>query len=87
MWNLAWLLVIPVFLATRRWPRFAVAWIAAAAVPQFVAAYETVDRYVRSGWSDGLEIFTFLWPIGMTGAFAIAAVLAAQLRRRHPTTS
>ena len=82
VWNLAWLLVVPVFVATRTWPRLAVAWVAAAALPQFVAAYVTVARYVRSGWSDGLEIFAFVWPIFMTGAYAVAAVLAARLRPR-----
>ncbi|MEJ5944739.1 hypothetical protein WDZ17_05455 [Pseudokineococcus basanitobsidens] len=61
---------------------------AALVVPHVAVAALVVARYRWSGWSDGLEVFAFLHPLGL---FAVAVVVLVvtgvvdALRRRRRT--
>jgi hypothetical protein len=46
-------------------------------------ASTTVERYVTSGWADGLESLAYVQPVLMTGAYLLAAGLAVVLARRQ----
>ena len=81
-WWAAYLLVVPVFLVARRYPRLAAVGAFIAAVPQFITAYVYVVRFGESGWGDGLESFAYLYAFSMTILFAGAAVLGLISGRR-----
>lgn len=78
--SLAWLLVPVVgttaYLST---PWGILAGLAATA-SQLYGAAETVHRYRVSGWADGLEVFAYLWPIGVLGLSAVAVLVGALAR-------
>jgi hypothetical protein len=76
------LLAVPIFLVSR-WS----GWLGAATVLvagglQMVIAEVTVDRYVSSGWSDGLEAFAYVYGLAEALLFAVAAVVGWVLGRR-----
>ena len=83
VWSLGFLLVVPVFLAVRANPWVMPAALLAASWPQFSVASTTVERYVTSGWADGLESLAYVQPVLMTGAYLLAAGLAVVLARRQ----
>jgi hypothetical protein len=56
------------------------------AVSQFLAMAETVRRYDESGWSDGLEVLGYLFPISLTvvllGCVLVGGLVGRWRRRR-----
>ncbi len=87
-WYTGFLLAVPLFVASMRYPRFAVAFVVAALIPQVILPAVVVDRYASSRWGDGLEYFGYLIPILMVPFFAGVATFGALLgrsRRRPPT--
>jgi hypothetical protein len=81
--TLGLLLVVPIFLIGFRsvWSGLAAA--AACGLAQFVLAGVTVERYVASGWSDGLEGLAYLAALLVSGLFVGAALLGFGLGRRR----
>ncbi|MFI7577450.1 hypothetical protein [Micromonospora sp. NPDC049497] len=78
-WLAGFLLFVPVYLASRRYPKLAVVAVIAAVGPQFALPAVVVDRYVEGGWGDGLEGFGYVLPILMTPVFAVAAAAGAAI--------
>jgi hypothetical protein len=82
--QLSWLVVPLLGVAAALSVRVALLGTAAVSVTQFLAMAETVHRYRESGWSDGLEVLGFLFPIALT-VVALGAVLVGWLvGRRSP---
>lgn len=73
-WSTAFLLVPLLGVAAVLWWPVAVLGAALTVGIHTVAAAVTVHRYQESGWSDGLEVFSYAWPLGHA-AFGGAAVL------------
>src|SRR5690606_30874958 len=63
-WNAAWLMVPLAGVAAALWVWGGVLTVVLAALAHTVAATITIQRYDASGWSDGLEVLSYLWPIG-----------------------
>ncbi len=76
-------LVVPVFCCAWLWPRAGGAAVLAAVVPQVATAHRVVSRYQESGWGDGLEVLSYLLPIIVGVACAIAALAGWGLRRHQ----
>jgi hypothetical protein len=74
-WNVGWLLVVPVFIGARMFPKIALPLALCAGLPQFVVAYVVVQRYRDSGWSDGLEVLSYVQAAAMAVAFLAAALV------------
>jgi hypothetical protein len=57
------------------WPTAAVGW-AGAVTALWWGGSETVNRYVESGWSDGLEVFVYIVPVtaGIGGLILLLAL-------------
>jgi hypothetical protein len=81
--TVAWLLVIPVWVAGRAVPAHWRLWAALAALPQWLLALRVVQRYHETGWSDGLETFAFVGAFALTVAFVAAARAGARSQRPH----
>jgi hypothetical protein len=79
-WMLAWVLPALVGVATWWWPRAVLLAGTCALAPQFLVGVVVVWRYRVSGWSDGLEIFVFLYPSLLAALCAVAFGLAEWLR-------
>jgi len=87
-WNLGFALAVPVYLATRASYWFAPAAVLIATVAQLYIADTVVERYLESGWGDGLESLSYAWAIAMGVFFALAAVggvVVTHVRRRRET--
>ncbi len=82
-WWAAYLLAVPVFLASRRYPRLAVVAVLIASVPQWATAHIYFVRFSDSGWGDGLESFAYVYAVSMTLLFAGAATLGAVTGHRR----
>ena len=80
--QLSWLVVPLLGVAAVFSVRAALIGTAAVSVTQFLAMAETVHRYRESGWSDGLEVLGFLFPIALT-VVALGAVLVGWLVGRR----
>jgi hypothetical protein len=76
-WYVAFLLVVPVYVAARRSLLMALPAVAAAAVPQFVVASIGVDRLVAD---EGLASLVYVVPILMTLGYLLAALVGGTLR-------
>jgi len=76
--QLSWLAVPLLGIAAASSARVALLGTAGVAVAQFLAMAETVHRYRESGWSDGLEVLGYLFPITVT-VVALGAVLVGWL--------
>lgn len=76
--QLSWLAVPLLAVAAASSVRVALLGTAGVAVTQFLAMTETVHRYRESGWSDGLEVLGYLFPITLT-LVALGAVLVGWL--------
>jgi hypothetical protein len=74
-WNAGWLLVVPVFFGARAHPKAAWPLVLCAGLPQFVVAYVVVQRYRDSGWSDGLEVLSYVQAAAMAIAFLAVALI------------
>jgi hypothetical protein len=76
-WNASWLLVVPLFVGARRFPRLGVVMFVCAAVPQFVVAAVVSSRYSSVGGETDLAFgdLGMLLALGMTIAFGAAAAL------------
>ena len=83
--HLSWLLAPLLGVTASLSARVALLGVVGVAVSQFWAMAETVDRYQESGWSDGLEVLGYLFPITLT-LVSLGAVLVGWLvgRRRRP---
>jgi hypothetical protein len=79
-WMLAWVLPVLVGVATWWWPRAALLAGTCALAPQFLVGLVVVWRYRAFGWSDGLEIFVFLYPSLLAVLCAAVYGLAEWLR-------
>lgn len=90
-WMLAWVLPVLVGVATWCWPRAALLHATSALAPQFLVGVVVVWRYRVSGWSDGLEIFVFLYPSLLAtlcaAAYGIAEWLRSVRSRRRGVTN
>jgi hypothetical protein len=83
--QLAWVAVVLVAAAA------ALSWVGGlvaavlASIPQWWAMARAVARYDESGWSDGLEVLGYLYPILFTLVSLGTAFVGAALgrRRRH----
>lgn len=66
------------------WP--AVLGLVGAVAAEVYGGAETVDRYAKSGWGDGLEVFVYLYPIALAigGAIAILVGWLVRRSRRRP---
>ena len=83
--QLTWL-VFPV-LAVCAWfsVRVALVGVLGATVPQWLAMTETIGRYHRSGWADGLEVLGYALPLGVLllgGVSVLVGGLLGRARRR-----
>jgi hypothetical protein len=76
-WNAAWLLVVPLFVGARRFPRLGIVLFLCAAVPQFVVAAVVSSRYSSVGGETDLAFgdLGMLLALGMTVAFGSTAAL------------
>jgi hypothetical protein len=72
-WWAGFLLVVPVYMVSRRHPRAAVVCVIVALAPQFALPTIVIDRYADTGWGDGLEGSGYVAPVLMTLLFAVAA--------------
>ena len=82
-WYAMLMLCVPIWWLTRT-----VEWVAAlaAVVPTYATfhvANTVVDRYARSGSSDGLEVFSYAISFGHA-VFFVSVAASGILRRRHP---
>lgn len=88
--QLAWLVVPLLGTAAASSVRAALIGTAGVSVTQFWAMAETVDRYRESGWSDGLEVLGYLFPITLTvvslGAVLLGWLLGSRSRRARTET-
>jgi hypothetical protein len=69
------LLAIPIFVIGFRSVWFGLAAALACGVTQLVIAEVTVERYVDSGWSDGLEGLAYIYALFVAGLFVGAALI------------
>jgi hypothetical protein len=75
-WNASWLLVVPLFVGARRFPRLGILLFFCAAVPQFVVAAVVSSHYSVGGETDlAYGDLGMLLASGMTIAFGAAAAL------------
>lgn len=85
--QLSWVVAPLLGLAAFFSARVALLGLALVAVSQFWAMTETVARYDESGWSDGLEVLGYLFPIALTvvavGCVAIGGFVGRRSRRRQ----
>jgi hypothetical protein len=85
--QLSWLVVPLLGVAAASSARVALLGTTGVAVTQFLAMAETVHRYRESGWSDGLEVLGFLFPIALTvvalGAVLVGWLVGSRSRRRQ----
>lgn len=81
-WAAGWLLVVPVGLLGWVRPGLAPLGVLAAAVPPFVVAYVSEQRALDSGWSQGLDVFGYIYAAAMTLGFVGAACCGRSLGRR-----
>lgn len=86
-WAAGWLLVVPVGLLGWARPVLAPLGVLAATVPPFVVAYVSEQRALDSGWSQGLDVFGYIYAAAMTLGFVGAALLGWQLSRRSTVGS
>lgn len=87
-WMAGFLLAVPLFLASMRYPRWTVAFVVAALIPQVILPTVVVERYASTRWGDGLEFLGYLAPVLMVPLFAGLAAAGALLgrhRQRRPT--
>lgn len=85
-WNLAWLLVPLTGVAAALWLPAGLVAAALSVVAHSVAATVTVRRYDAGGWSDGLEVLSYLWPLGHLVLGLVAVVVGGLIgrSRRRP---
>ena len=76
------LLVVPIFLTARVSGWFGSAAALVAGFLQFVIADVTVERFVDSGWSDGLEGLAYVYALFVAMIFAAAALVGWFTTRR-----
>jgi hypothetical protein len=82
------LLAVPIFLISWVSGRLGVLAALTAGFCQFVIAEVTVQRYVDSGWSDGLEGLAYLYAFFVAAGFLVVALVAWFFgRRRRARTS
>ncbi|MER6592727.1 hypothetical protein ABT214_12900 [Micromonospora purpureochromogenes] len=72
-------LFVPVGIAAYRHPRFFLAFVAAALVPQAVLPAVDIYRRHQAGWADPMEGFGFFIPVLMLPVFAFAAAGGAMI--------
>lgn len=79
--QLTWLL-FPV-LGASAWfsVRVALAGLVGMVVPQWLAMTETITRYDRSGWGDGLEVLGYVIPLGVLVLGAVAVLVGGLVGR------
>ena len=87
--NAAWWLAaiglfLPVTVASYRRPRWAVAFLAAAVIPQFWAPWQIIERATAADHGDPLLGMAFLAPVFMTVVFGLSALAAALAGRATP---
>jgi hypothetical protein len=80
--QISWVVVPLLGVAAGSSARVALLGTAAMAVSQFLGMAETVRRYEDSGWSDGLEVLGYLFPITLT-VVTLGAVLVGWLVGRR----
>lgn len=87
-WNAAWLLVPLAGVAAALWVWSGVLAVVLTTIAHTVAATITIQRYDAGGWSDGLEVLSYLWPIGHVllggGAVLAGTVIGRAHRRAQP---
>lgn len=83
--KLTWLLFPVLGVAAWLSIRVALVGILGMAVPQWLAMNETIDRYHRSGWADGLEVLGYALPLGVLVLAGLSVLVGGLLgrRRRH----
>lgn len=78
-------LIVPIWWVTRCQVWAAIPAVAVPTYASFYIASTTIDRYVESGWGDGLESLAYVGSIGHGLLFSIAAAIGFfSWRRRHP---
>ncbi|WP_229074289.1 hypothetical protein [Actinoplanes sp. DH11] len=83
-WLAAFGLFLPVTVASHRRPRLAVAFLAAAVIPQFWVPWQIIERDTTAGQGDPLIGLGFLAPAFMTVIFGVSALAAALAGRVAP---
>ena len=81
--NASWLLVPVLAIAAVFSVRVAFVGLVGVAVPQFWAMKVTGDRYVESGWSQGLEVLGYLFPIGLIAVAVLCMSAGWHIGRRR----
>lgn len=82
-WNATWLLVPLTGVAAAMWVWGGVLTVALAVVAHGMAATVTVQRYDAGGWGSGLEVLSYLWPLGHLVLGGIAVLVGALIGRAH----
>ena len=79
--NASWLLVPVLAIAAAFSVRLALTGLVGVAVPQFWAMKVAGDRYVESGWSQGLEVLGYLFPVGLMAVAVLCMSLGWHIAR------